>query len=154
MALFLSNFTNKVDGQGRVSVPMTFRSALSGSAYRGLVLYKSRNPHCLEGGPREFLEKLANRLYSRTSPFDPSVLSVATTILAGSAELVFDPEGRIRLSEAFREYAGITTHATFVGLGPKFMVWNPDAYTAYEESQLMQADKDLLEVPSLFREGD
>ncbi len=153
MALFLSNFTNKVDGQGRVSVPMSFRNTLSGSSFGGIILYRSRNPHCLEGGPREFLEKLATRLYSRTSPFDPSILSVANSILAGADELSFDPEGRVRLSDEFREYAGITSHATFAGLGPKFMIWNPEAYRTFEDAQLVKADQDLLDVPSLFK-GD
>ena len=37
MALFLDTFVNKIDRKGRVSVPATFRAALDGQAFHGIV---------------------------------------------------------------------------------------------------------------------
>ena len=38
MALFLSSFEKKIDKKGRVSVPSTFRAALSGAHFNGIVI--------------------------------------------------------------------------------------------------------------------
>jgi len=149
VGLFLSNFECKVDRTGRVSVPKPFRNALAPSSFDGLVLYQSEDPACLEGASYEFLENLADSLYSDKSPFDPSVMSVATTILAEAQQLTFDPEGRVRMSDDFRDYANIKDKALFFGLGKKFMIWNPEAYQAYRQSQRESARRDLLNVPSL-----
>ena len=37
MALFIDTFVNRIDKKGRVSVPATFRAALNGQGFHGIV---------------------------------------------------------------------------------------------------------------------
>ena len=60
MALFLSTFLNKIDKKGRVSVPATFRSALSNQHFQGIVLYPSLKHPSIEGSGMDRFEKIAD----------------------------------------------------------------------------------------------
>ncbi len=135
MALFLSTFTNKVDKKGRVSVPKPFRAAVEKSAYNGVIVYQPYRLDCIEGADIAFLEQLSDRAYSDISPFDDEELSVATSILAESHRLGFDPEGRIMLPDFLRKAAGITNQATFAGIGKKFQIWEPSAHKQHIRKQ-------------------
>lgn len=139
MAFFLSTFKNKVDKKGRVSVPAAFRTAVAGSHFPGIVVYRPFNLPCVEGADMSFLEQLSDRLYGDFGPFDTDQMSVATAILAGANQLQFDPEGRVMLPSELREFAGIGDYATFVGLGRKFQIWGAEAYEAHKEDQLARA---------------
>ena len=59
MRLFLSTFTNKVDKKGRVSVPATFRAALSELSFPGIVAYRSFTALCIEGCGMDFMQRLS-----------------------------------------------------------------------------------------------
>ncbi len=148
MAFFLSTFTNKVDKKGRVSIPAPFRNAVAKSHFSGVVVYQPLNLPCIEGADISFLEQLSDRLYGDFGPFDPDQMSVATAILAGSAQLSFDTEGRVMLPAELKEYAGIEGQATFVGIGRKFQIWAPDAFKAHREEQMNIAAKTAPNLPA------
>ena len=46
--MFLSNYENKIDKKGRVSVPATFRSYLNTMGFNGFISYPSFNHSALE----------------------------------------------------------------------------------------------------------
>jgi MraZ protein len=147
VAFFLSTFTNKIDKKGRVSVPSTFRSAVSSSHFAGIVLYKPFNLDCIEGSDMSFLEQLSDSLYGDFGPFDPDQMSVATAILAGASQLGFDTEGRVVLPSDFCDFASINGAATFVGIGRKFQIWNPERYEVHKENQLKLAAETAPKLP-------
>lgn len=146
MALFLSTFENKVDKKGRVSVPASFRNAVSDSHFSGIAVYRHLTLPCLEGGDISFLEQLSDQLYEDFSPFDTDQLSVATAILAESNQLAFDSEGRIMLPWAARDFTGIEDQATFVGLGRKFQIWSPDQFALHRDEQRTVASSKIKEM--------
>jgi MraZ protein len=147
VAFFLSTFTNKVDKKGRVSVPATFRAAVSASHFPGIVLYRPLNLPCIEGSDISFLEQLSDRLYGDFGPFDPHQMSVATAILAGASQLSFDPEGRVMLPAELKKYGDIDGQATFVGIGRKFQIWNTEAYKAHHAKQMAVAEVTAPTLP-------
>ena len=49
MALFLSTFVNKIDRKGRISVPASFRVAVAGQSFHGVILYRSHKHPAIEG---------------------------------------------------------------------------------------------------------
>ncbi len=132
MALFLSTYTNKVDKKGRVSVPASFRQAVTPSNFKGIIVYPHLTLPCLEGADMNFLEKISDHLDTEFGPFNPDQATIATAILADSSSLSFDPEGRVMLPQDLLEFAEIDGQATFAGLGPRFQIWNPDAFTAHK----------------------
>ena len=58
--MVLSNYENKIDKKGRVSVPATFRSHLGSMGYNGFISYPSFNHPALEACAQDRIEKLTN----------------------------------------------------------------------------------------------
>lgn len=129
MALFLSNFINKVDQKGRVSVPASFRAALASESYQGIVVFRSAAHPALEGFSFSFMEEVASRL-DHFDLFSSKQDDMATAIFGNSVQLPFDGEGRIVLPADLMKFAAINDNACFVGLGKKFQIWNPKEFAA------------------------
>src|SRR6185437_31401 len=118
VALFLSTFVNKVDRKGRVSVPASFRAALAGQSFAGIVAFRSFRTAAIEGSGIDRIEEMSARL-DALDQFSEDYESLAS-IFADAQQLPFDGEGRIVLPEALATHAGITDSAAFVGLGRTF----------------------------------
>lgn len=153
MALFLSTYENKVDKKGRVSVPAPFRTAVASSPFQGIALYRHLNLPCLEGADLSFLENLSDQLYEDYGLFNADQLSVATAILAESAQLAFDGEGRVMLPAAMKDFTGIDGQATFVGLGRRFQIWAPDRFAEHRMAQRDIAADKITELPPMGARG-
>jgi len=126
MPLFLSTFTNKVDRKGRVSVPASYRAALSGQEWAGVVLYRSPLLPAIVGCDLEYMLRHSEAVDEFQALEDPRQ-ALSATILADSRQLAFDPEGRILLPADLLAHANITDRASFVGRGKTFQIWEPAA---------------------------
>jgi len=115
VALFLSTFVNKVDRKGRVSVPATFRAALAGQTFNGIVAFRSFKLPTIEGSGIDRIEEMSARL-DGLEQFSEEYDNLAS-IFADAQQLPFDGEGRIVLPENLVEHAGLGEAAAFVGLG-------------------------------------
>ncbi len=129
--MFLSNFENKLDKKGRVSVPASFRSHLSSLGYNGFITYPSFNNPALEGCSQDRIEKLSN-LIDSLNPFEEKRDYFATSVLSESVNLQFDSEGRVLFSEKLLEHAQIKNSVLFVGLGKIFQIWNPNNFNKFK----------------------
>lgn len=130
MALFLSTFANKVDRKGRVSVPATFRAALSAQPFAGIICFPSFTSSCLEGMDMDRLEAIANGLDSQADAFSPEQSDMAHLVFSESRQLTWDSEGRVVLPEDFLAHARIDGLAAFVGKGKTFQIWEPETLKA------------------------
>ncbi len=130
MPLFTSTYTNKVDKKGRVSVPASFRSTLSGDD-QTIAVFPSLVSKAIEGFDYSYLEHISERLNNFEMLVSPSLTpEPAAKILSRSITISFDADGRIVLPQEFIRHAGITDRATFVGLGRTFQIWAPQEYDA------------------------
>ncbi len=129
--MFLSNFENKIDKKGRVSVPANFRSYLNSMGYNGFISYPSFNNSALECCSQDRIEKLSNAIDS-LNPFEEKRDYFATSVLSESENLQFDTEGRVSLSEKLFEHAKITNNVLFVGLGKTFQIWEPKNFKKFK----------------------
>ena len=129
--MFLSNFENKIDKKGRVSVPATFRSYLNSMGYNGFISYPSFNHAALEACSQDRIEKLSNTIDS-LNPFEEKRDFFATSVLSESENLQFDTEGRISLSEKSLSHAKIKNNVLFVGLGKTFQIWEPNNFEKFK----------------------
>ena len=130
MPLFLNTHVNKVDRKGRVSVPASFRAALAGQTFNGIVAFPSYRVRAIEVLDRDRMEQLSSST-DDLAQFSDQRDDVATTIFSQAAELPFDGEGRIILPQAMAEHAGIGELAAFVGLGRTFQIWEPQAFERF-----------------------
>ncbi len=130
MDRFVSTFTNRIDAKGRVSIPASFRAVLERDAYGsggGVYCYPSLDNPALDAGGERLAQKIDGLLHRLPDYSDErDELSVA---LYGDVQvLAIDGDGRIVLPEGLRAHAGLKSQVTFVGLGDKFQMWEPDAF--------------------------
>jgi len=129
--MFLSNYENKLDKKGRVSVPASFRSHLSSLGYKGFIAYPSFSNPALEGCSQDRIEKLSNAIDS-LNPFEEKRDYFATSVLSESVSLQFDSEGRVLLSEKLLNHANIKDNILFIGLGKTFQIWNSKNFNKFK----------------------
>jgi transcriptional regulator MraZ len=147
VALFLSTFVNKVDRKGRVSVPATFRAAVAGQSFAGIVAFPSFEHEALEATGIDRMEAISAGLDELEQPEEQQ--SLATLILARSQQLPFDTEGRIVLTDNLVSHAHIADSAAFVGLGPTFQIWEPDRFAEHEATLLDRTRRQGTRMPPL-----
>ena len=146
MALFLSTFVNKVDRKGRVSVPATFRTALAGQSFNGIIAFRSFKLPALEASGIDRMEEMSVRIDGLDDfSEDRDALS---SIFADAQQLAFDGEGRILLPELLCQHAGITETATFVGLGRTFQIWEPGRFEKHQAEMRERARRQGTTLPS------
>ncbi|MBN9543785.1 MAG: cell division/cell wall cluster transcriptional repressor MraZ [Alphaproteobacteria bacterium] len=132
MKLFLSNFTNKLDKKGRVSVPAQYRTVLVNQEFSGIITYESFINNCIEASGIDRFVKL-NEFIENLDPFSEERDAFAAAILGGSQQLSFDSEGRVLLPESYIFNLNLSENVTFVGKGDTFEIWNPNEFAVYAE---------------------
>ncbi len=146
MTLFLSTYVNKVDKKGRVSVPATFRAALSAQTFQGIVLFRSNVHACLEGFGWDYMSELSTRL-DHFNLFSEEQDDLATAIFGEAVQLPFDGDGRVVLPVELMRHAGVVENAAFVGMGRKFQLWEPDSFARRKEEARRTVRDRSLTVP-------
>ena len=137
---FVSSFTNKIDGKGRVSVPASFRAVLAKENSDEIFCHPALDAMALDaGGPR--LVKRIRRLLEELTPYSDEKDQLATALFGESEYIKIDGDGRVILPPRLREVAGIKDSVTFVGLGDKFQIWEPTKFeTARSEARSKVSD--------------
>jgi MraZ protein len=144
MDQFVSTFTNKIDAKGRVSVPASIRQVLVRDGGDSIYCYPSLDSPALDAGGRRLISKIEG-LLEGVAPYSDERDQLATALYGESETLKVDQDGRTMLSERLRKHAHLTTHATFVGLGDKFQIWEPRQFESYRE-QAREKVRDLRKL--------
>ena len=138
MDRFVSTFTNKIDGKGRVSVPASFRAVLERDGYSqdagiGIYCYPSLDAPALDAGG-ERLAQTIDGLLSGLADYSDERDELSVALYGDVQVLTVDGDGRIILPETLRRHCGIDAQVTFVGLGAKFQIWEPGRFDARRSS--------------------
>ncbi len=148
MDQFVSTFTNKIDAKGRVSVPASFRTVLAKDGFEGIYCYPSLDDEALDAGGQRLVGQIG-ALLEGVDPYSEERDHLSMALYGASEILSIDQDGRVILPERMRKHAGITSHVTFVGLGEKFQIWEPDTFNA----QFKEGRKKLSELKKLLGAG-
>ena len=138
MSRFLANIVNSIDKKGRVSVPAPFRSVLDGQGVLYTMLSIS-NSNIDAGGPQ--LIDAAEARLAQMDAFSEEYEVWSFCIHGDSDQLKIDSDGRIILSDAMREHAGIESKVAFVGRGHFFQMWEPEKFKSYQKETRAKALK-------------
>jgi MraZ protein len=130
MDLFVSNFTLRLDAKGRVSIPASYRNVLKHDGFDGLYVYPSLGPPALDAGGNALLGEI-KQLVDRYPSFSDERDYFEAALYGTSETLKVDGEGRVNLSDALKAHIGVTDAVTFVGLGHKFQIWEPERFRAH-----------------------
>jgi MraZ protein len=146
VALFLSTFVNKVDRKGRVSVPATFRTALAGQTFNGIIAFRSFKLPALEASGIDRMEEMSARIDAL--PEFSEERDALASLFADAQQLAFDGEGRIVLPEALCQHCGISEAAAFVGLGKTFQIWEPQTFDKHQQDLRERARRQGTTLPA------
>ncbi len=128
--LFLATHINRLDKKGRISVPASFRAALAGQPFQGIVAYPSLGNPCIEACSMDRIMKM-NEFIESLPPFSEERDALATVIFGESVQLAFDSEGRVSVPAQLLAFAGIDSEAVFIGKGEIFEIWQPGKFEAH-----------------------
>ena len=132
MDRLVGNFTARLDTKGRVSIPAAFRAALTRDGFEGLYCYPSLDRPAVDAGGHALLAEI-ERLIGRFSPYSEEREELLVALYGRSETLKIDTEGRVILTDMLKSHAAIGEAATFVGLGHRFQIWEPERFRAHLE---------------------
>lgn len=132
MDRYVSHYTNRIDAKGRVSIPAPFRTVLARDGFEGLYVHPSLDAVALDCGGNALLAEI-EALLTSLSPYSEERDAFSTALMGTSEILKVDPEGRVMLTETAKAHAGLGGEVTFVGLGRKFQIWEPNRFRAHLE---------------------
>ena len=130
MDRFVSNVTLRLDSKGRVSIPAPFRAVLAHDGFDGLYCYPALDQPAIDAGGNALLAEI-EKLIGRFPPYSNEREEFLVALYGTSETLKLDGEGRVILTDELKTHAGITDAATFVGLGHKFQIWEPQRFRAH-----------------------
>ena len=120
--MFLSTYEKQLDGKRRLLIPQEFRTSDNG-AELGVFCFFSVESDCLEAGGDKLMAEYVAMI--EALPFgDDWRTALEETVYAGQKQLAYDGGGRITLSEALCQEAGLGEDVVIVGLGQRFQVWD------------------------------
>lgn len=125
MNRFVSTYTMRLDAKGRVSIPASFRAVLARDGFEGLYCHPALDRLAVDAGGNALLQEIET-LIERYPPYSEEREQFAAALYGRSETLKPDSEGRIILSENLKAHVGVTDTASFVGLGHKFQIWEPE----------------------------
>ena len=125
---FVSSFTNKNRRQRAWFLSRhRFAAVLAKEQSDEIFCHPALDSAALDaGGPR--LVKHIRGLLEDLAPYSDEKDQLATALFGESEYLKIDSDGRIVLPQRLRDVAGFKGQVTFVGLGDKFQMWEPEQF--------------------------
>lgn len=148
MDQFVSTFTNRIDAKGRVSVPASFRTVLAKDGFEGIYCYPSLDDAALDAGGQRLVGKI-QLLLEDIAPYSDERDHLAMALFGASEVLSLDQDGRIKIPQRLCGHAGLSSTVTFVGLGDKFQIWQPEKFS----ERFKEGRKKLSELKKLLGTG-
>ena len=139
--LFRGQSYRSLDAKGRLMLPPEFRDALTASSTDGTFVLTTY-AGCLVGYPGPLWNELEER-FGRLRNSSRKIRDFRRLVLGGAEDQSFDAQGRIRLSRAHVEYAGLEHDAVVVGQGDKYAIWAPDRIKALLSQEFDEEDDAL-----------
>lgn len=113
-------------------MPASFRLALSGQTFQGIVAFRSYKLPAIEGMGIDRMQRLSKSV-DQLDLFSDTQEDLTATIFADAQQLAFDGDGRVVLPQSLLKHAGIQDAIAFVGRGATFQMWNPTAFEAHQQ---------------------
>jgi MraZ protein len=134
-----------LDAKGRLAVPTKHREAMQLQCAGDLVL--TAHPHrCLLLYPQPAWEPIQAKMMALSS-FDKQSSTLQRLLVGYAEDVAMDSAGRVLISPALREFAGLDKSVMLVGQGSHFELWDIEAWHT-QFAQMMQGDN--FTMPSEF----
>ncbi|MDD6070487.1 MAG: division/cell wall cluster transcriptional repressor MraZ [Clostridiales bacterium] len=135
-------YNHSVDAKGRMIVPSKLRERL------GLSFVVTRGMDgCLHAYPNDEWEIFENKL-SKLPTTNAQARQFVRFFMGSADDVEVDNQGRVLLSPALRNFAGITKDVTIVGMGDHVEIWSREKWDAQNNVE----DIDFDEIAKGFEE--
>ena len=122
--MLIGEFTHSIDEKGRVSLPSKFKTEMGSRVILSRGMENTISVYTEESW-KEMNEKL-----SQLSITKEADRKFKRFMLSGE-EFDLDKQGRIRIPDFLKEYAGIEKKLVWVGLGDKAEIWSEERWNKY-----------------------
>ena len=122
-------YHNSLDEKGRILIPSRIRNEIAGNT---LVLTRGID-RCLWLFPIDEWTKISQGLMESTSLFQSKARMIQRRIIAPAQEMEIDKAGRINISPALREYAGLEKDCIILGIENYLELGSESEYRLYLE---------------------
>ena len=136
---FISTVTGTLDGKGRVCIPAGYRDILTAQGTAGVYICPSFSDAALDGFGDHVLQRFHAMQAEKDPFFSPDMDDMAFAVLSMTQLLPRDENGRVRLPDDFIAHAGLKDRVTFIGMGQKFQIWEPERFAAMRDERLKRA---------------
>ena len=132
-----------LDGKSRFAVPTKYREHLLIESNGAMVL--TAHPHgCLLLYPKEAWTPIQSKIMQLSS-FDKKSSGLQRLLVGYAEDSIVDGAGRLLISQALRDFAGIQKTIMFVGQGTHFEIWNQEIWNQEINKISTNEDDDLPE---------
>jgi MraZ protein len=111
-----------LDAKGRIAMPTRYHDQLKVQCDGQLIVTVDRD-RCLLIYPQDVWEGIEKKL-SALPNLEVQARSLQRLLIGYATECGMDKSGRILLSPALREFAGLEKRVVLIGQGGKFELWN------------------------------
>ncbi len=156
---FRGEYTQKVDGKGRISIPANFRRVLEsgdpgwseGKTPEFVIVYGDERRNYLECYTMEAIDEVDEKIAAmkRGSP----KRKLLERLFSGqSLPTSVDDTGRIVIPAKLREKISLKGEAFMIAMGDTFQIWNPEEHDAEDAAKTeallkeMPEDFDILDL--------
>lgn len=134
-----------LDAKGRMAIPARYRGALQALSEGRMILTINCQDRCLWLYPLPAWEEIEAKLTALSS-FDTQAVRVKRLLMGHATECDLDGQGRIPVSPALRDYAGLSKRVVLLGQGNKFEVWDDTEFQRQRAEWLDPGNGDLSEA--------
>lgn len=120
---FLGNIEGKADSKGRVFLPSVFRRELQAGGGESLVLRKDVFQRCLVLYPEAVWNEMMDSMRRRLNRWNPHEQQVFRQLVSDAESVTLDGNGRFLLTRRAKDFAGIDSQVTFIGMGDTIEIW-------------------------------
>lgn len=126
--MFMGEYRHSLDAKNRLIIPSRFRDQL------GETFYVTRGfDECLSVYTAEQFDKLMTELQKLPST-KKEVRQYVRSVTSKAVECSFDSQGRIQLSPALKNVAGIEKMCAVIGANDHVEIWSEEKWDAYDSA--------------------
>ena len=130
-----------LDSKGRLAVPSRYREALMVRCAGRLVITADFD-QCLLIYPQSDWEPIQQKLMGLSS-LNPRIRGLQRQLVGYAEDIEMDAAGRVLVSSALREFAGLGKNVVLVGQDNKFELWDKEKWEQALERGTGFGDGDL-----------
>lgn len=149
--MLIGSYTAKIDKSGRIKIPEKFRAAME-QEYGKDVFITSLSDEAVQIYPLTVWENMTGVAKEGALHLRPDIRRFLLRVNRKGAKHEIDPKGRVLLTQALREAAGLRDEVEVIGLNNHLEVWNAGLLDERLEKKPL-TDEDFERIADLIPRG-